>query len=46
MFSGYKGCGRLNDRAHIESVLKLKAAGYLLKPIAKDALIAVIKKHI
>lgn len=36
----------INDRAHIEAVIRLKPAGYLLKPIAKDDLIAVIKKII
>ncbi len=36
----------INDRAHIEAVIKLRPAGYLLKPMARDDLIAIIKKYI
>ncbi|MCX4325913.1 MAG: response regulator [Lachnospiraceae bacterium] len=32
----------INDRANIEAVLKLKPAGYFLKPAAKDRLLAEI----
>ena len=34
----------INDRANIEAVLKLKPAGYFLKPAVKDKLIAEIDK--
>ncbi len=34
----------INDRANIEAVLKLKPAGYFLKPAVKDRLIMEIKK--
>lgn len=34
----------VNDRANIEAVLKLKPAGYFLKPAVKDRLIAEIDK--
>ncbi len=34
----------INDRANIEAVLKLKPAGYFLKPAAKDRLLAEIEK--
>ncbi|MCI9175464.1 MAG: response regulator [Lachnospiraceae bacterium] len=34
----------VNDRANIEAVLKLKPAGYFLKPAVKDKLIAEIEK--
>lgn len=34
----------VNDRANIEAVLKLKPAGYFLKPAMKDKLIAEIEK--
>lgn len=34
----------VNDRANIEAVLKLKPAGYFLKPAVKDQLLAEIKK--
>ena len=34
----------VNDRANIEAVLKLKPAGYFLKPAVKDKLIADIEK--
>ena len=34
----------VNDRANIESVLKLKPAGYFLKPAVKDRLLAEIEK--
>ena len=34
----------INDRAHIEAVLKLKPAGYFLKPPIKDRLLAEINK--
>ena len=34
----------VNDREHIEAVLKLKPAGYLLKPPIKKRLIAEIDK--
>ncbi len=34
----------VNDREHIEAVLKLRPAGYLLKPAIKDALIGAIEK--
>ena len=34
----------VNDRANIEAVLKLKPAGYFLKPALKDKLIAEIEK--
>ncbi len=30
----------INDRANIEAVLKLKPAGYFLKPAVKDRLLA------
>ncbi|MBQ8946815.1 MAG: response regulator [Lachnospiraceae bacterium] len=33
----------VNDRAHIEAVLKLKPAGYLLKPAVPEKLIAAIE---
>lgn len=34
----------INDRANIEAVLKLKPAGYFLKPAVKDILLAEIEK--
>ena len=34
----------VNDRANIEAVLKLKPAGYFLKPAVKDQLLAEIQK--
>lgn len=34
----------INDRANIEAVLKLKPAGYFLKPAVKDRLLAEIDK--
>ncbi len=34
----------VNDRANIEAVLKLKPAGYFLKPAVKDKLVAEIEK--
>ena len=34
----------VNNRANIEAVLKLKPAGYFLKPAVKDKLIAEIEK--
>lgn len=34
----------INDRANIEAVLKLKPAGYFLKPPVKDRLIAEINR--
>lgn len=34
----------INDRESIEAVLKLKPAGYLLKPPAKERLLAEIDK--
>ena len=34
----------VNDRDNIEAVLKLKPAGYFLKPPVKDRLIAEIDK--
>lgn len=34
----------INDRANIEAVLKLKPAGYFLKPAVKDQLLAEIEK--
>ena len=34
----------INDRANIEAVLKLKPAGYFLKPAIKDQLLAEIAK--
>lgn len=34
----------VNDRANIEAVIKLKPAGYFLKPAVKDKLIAEIEK--
>lgn len=34
----------VNDRAHIEAVLKLRPAGYLLKPAVPEKLIAAIEK--
>lgn len=34
----------INDRANIEAVLKLKPAGYFLKPPVKDRLLAEIEK--
>lgn len=34
----------INDRANIEAVLKLKPAGYFLKPAVKDQLLAEIDK--
>ncbi len=34
----------VNDRANIEAVLKLKPAGYFLKPAVKDRMIAEIEK--
>ncbi len=34
----------INDRANIEAVLKLKPAGYFLKPAIKDKLLAEIEK--
>lgn len=34
----------INDRANIEAVLKLKPAGYFLKPAVKDRLLAEISK--
>lgn len=34
----------INDRANIEAVLKLKPAGYFLKPAVKDRLLAEIRK--
>lgn len=34
----------VNDRANIEAVLKLKPAGYFLKPAVKDQLIGEIEK--
>lgn len=34
----------INDRANIEAVLKLKPAGYFLKPAVKDKLLAEIEK--
>lgn len=34
----------VNDRKHIESVLRLRPAGYLLKPAKPDTLISAIEK--
>ena len=34
----------VNDRANIEAVLKLKPAGYFLKPAVKDRLIEEIDR--
>ena len=34
----------INDRANIEAVLKLKPAGYFLKPAEKNRLLAEIDK--
>ncbi len=34
----------INDRANIEAVLKLKPAGYFLKPPVKDRLVSEINK--
>ena len=34
----------INDRANIEAVLKLKPAGYFLKPPVKDHLLGEIEK--
>jgi len=34
----------INDRANVEAVLKLKPAGYFLKPAAKDKLLAEIER--
>ena len=34
----------VNDRANIEAVLKLKPAGYFLKPAVKERLVAEIDK--
>ena len=34
----------VNDKANIEAVLKLKPAGYFLKPVVKDRLFAEIEK--
>ena len=34
----------VNDRANIEAVLKLKPAGYFLKPAVKDQLLAELQK--
>ena len=34
----------INDRANIQAVLKLKPAGYFLKPPIKEKLIAEIEK--
>ena len=34
----------INDRANIEAVLKLKPAGYFLKPPIKDRLLAEIDR--
>lgn len=34
----------INDRANVEAVLKLKPAGYFLKPAAKDRLLAEIDR--
>ena len=36
----------INDKAHIEAVIRLKPQGYLLKPPSKDALIAAIEKNL
>ena len=36
----------VNDRAHIQAVLKLKPAGYLLKPAVPEKLIAAIEEAI
>ncbi|MCR5790507.1 MAG: response regulator [Lachnospiraceae bacterium] len=36
----------INDRAHIQSVLKLKPEGYLLKPAVRDELVSTIRKRI
>ena len=36
----------VNDREHIEAVLKLKPAGYLLKPAVAEKLIAAIEKAV
>ena len=34
----------VNDRANIESVLKLKPAGYFLKPAVKERMLAEISR--
>ena len=34
----------INDRANIEAVLKLKPAGYFLKPPVKDRLLGELEK--
>ena len=34
----------INDRANIEAVLKLKPAGYFLKPAVKDKLLVELEK--
>lgn len=36
----------VNDREHIEAVLKLKPAGYLLKPASVDKLVATIEQAV
>ncbi len=36
----------INDKAHIEAVIKLKPQGYLLKPPSQEALIEAIEKKI
>ena len=36
----------VSDRVHIEAVLKLKPAGYLLKPASKERLMEEIGKHL
>lgn len=36
----------VNDREHIEAVLKLLPSGYLLKPVSKDKLLGTINKII
>ncbi len=36
----------VSDRAHIEAVLSLKPAGYMLKPAIKEKLLAAIRDNI
>ena len=36
----------VSDRAHIEAVLTLKPAGYMLKPAIKEKLLEIIDKTI
>ncbi len=36
----------VSDRAHIEAVLNLKPAGYMLKPAIKEKLLTAIKERI